>query len=408
MKKIFISYRRQDSAIFTGRVFDRLIQYYGDESVFLDIDSIPSAADFPQVLTASIAQCGVFLAIVGHKWLGDDDQKSGQRRIDDPADFVRRELEQALQKSKPVIPIYFGERLPLVAGELPDTLKPLATANAIEVDVGKDFDHHMTRLRKEVNRYILPSLPQLAFHNFKRFIRRSRWWLLFLFFVSCLVAIYRDPVGRRLMPHSGIHYVVAAADPDIFSHSKSGTYQVARGLANREMLVSETDLVETIRNTKKSFDMFALTGSAIVGNYEAIVSAISNGAKVRLVIFDHGPENSQNLEQFFEYCGTNSSGAAWSKNNADQVVSFIVNLSNRFQEKIEIRLWRGPFMNSMWIRDADLKDNRMGHIEITCYGDLALNPTVRFGQLSPAMIQTLQKQFEYIWNHEATIRVSRP
>ena len=154
--------------------------------------------------------------------------------------------------------------------------------------------------------------------------------------------------------------------------------------------------------------MFALTGSAIVGNYEAIVSAISNGAKVRLVIFDHGPENSQNLEQFFEYCGTNSSGAIWSKNNADQVVSFIVNLSNRFQEKIEIRLWRGPFTNSMWIRDADLEDNRMGHVEITCYGDLAQNPTVRFGQLSPAMIQTLQKQFEYIWNHEATIRISKP
>lgn len=389
-------------------MFDRLIQYYGDESVFLDIDSIPGAADFPQVLTSSIGQCGVFLAIVGHKWLGDDEQKPEQRRIDDPADFVRRELEQALQKSKPVIPIYFGERPPLVADELPDTLKPLATANAIEVDVGKDFDHHMTRLRKEVNRYILPSFPLLAFHNFKRFIRRSRWWLLFLFFVGCLVAIYRDPVGRRLMPYSGIHHVVAAADPDIFSNSASGTYQVARGLANREMLVSETDLVETIRNTRSSFDMFALTGSAIVGNYEAIVSAVSNGAKVRLVIFDHGPENSQNLEQFFEYCGTNSSGANWSKNNAGQVVSFIRNLSDRFQGKIEIRLWRGPFMNSMWIRDADLEDNRMGHVEITCYGDLALNPTVRFGKLSPEMIRTLQRQFEYIWNHEAAIRISNP
>ncbi len=103
MKKIFVSYRRNDSAVFTGRLYDRLIDYYGQESIFLDIDSIPGAADFRKVVKSYIKDCGVFLAVIGKHWSGP---LAEGRRLDDPKDHVRIEIEQRFEFNKPIIPVY--------------------------------------------------------------------------------------------------------------------------------------------------------------------------------------------------------------------------------------------------------------------------------------------------------------
>ena len=88
MSKILISYRREDSAHVTGRIYDRLSQQFGRTAVFKDVDNIPLGIDFRTYLDQQIAKCDVFLAIIGRHWMKPQGQK-GRSRLADPADFVR-------------------------------------------------------------------------------------------------------------------------------------------------------------------------------------------------------------------------------------------------------------------------------------------------------------------------------
>lgn len=92
---IFISYRRDDASDVTGRIYDRLIQHFGKPFVFKDVDSIPLGIDFRKHLGDSVGRCDVLLAVIGKRWLIGN---VGQRRIDDVGDFVRAEIEAALQR----------------------------------------------------------------------------------------------------------------------------------------------------------------------------------------------------------------------------------------------------------------------------------------------------------------------
>jgi len=143
MAKIFLSYRRQDSKGVAGRIFDRLRAHFGSDAVFMDIDSIPFGEDFREHIEAAVGKCDVVLAVIGTKWTG---KTKDHRRLDDPTDFVRIELESALQPNLPVIPILIDHaRMPGEA-DLPPSLARLAFRNAIEVDQGRDFHPHVDRL----------------------------------------------------------------------------------------------------------------------------------------------------------------------------------------------------------------------------------------------------------------------
>ena len=93
MAKIFISYRRQDSIGVTGRIYDRLRAHFGDGAVFMDIDNIPFGVNFRKHIDSAVGHCDVVLAVIGTKWAEETD---AHRRLDDPRDFVRIELESAL------------------------------------------------------------------------------------------------------------------------------------------------------------------------------------------------------------------------------------------------------------------------------------------------------------------------
>src|ERR1700756_2317669 len=97
MAKVFISYRRDDSAAYAGRIQDRLEGELGRDLLFIDVDGIPLGANFAKALREEVAQCGVLLAIIGRDWVDarDDD---GTRRLDNPTDFVRIEIAAALQR----------------------------------------------------------------------------------------------------------------------------------------------------------------------------------------------------------------------------------------------------------------------------------------------------------------------
>ena len=144
MGDICISYRRADSQAITGRIFDRLIAHYGHGSVFMDIDNIPAGIDFRQYLNKTLQKATVLLAIVGPKWLGAG--KGGPDRIHDESDPVRVELETALRNGLAIIPVLIGNRKMPGAAQVPSSLKDFVFINAVTVDPGVDFDHHMQRL----------------------------------------------------------------------------------------------------------------------------------------------------------------------------------------------------------------------------------------------------------------------
>ncbi|MEO7358741.1 MAG: toll/interleukin-1 receptor domain-containing protein [Gemmatimonadaceae bacterium] len=96
--KIFISYRRDDSAGHVGRLHDALVHHLGADCVFMDIDSIAPGADFVQVLQHSLEQAAVAVVVMGGRWVGP--RPDGTRRIDDQNDFVRLEVAKALADSE--------------------------------------------------------------------------------------------------------------------------------------------------------------------------------------------------------------------------------------------------------------------------------------------------------------------
>lgn len=144
MPKIVISYRRSDTQAIAGRIYDRLVTHYGDESVFMDIDKIPIGTDFRQYIRDELRTADLFLAVIGPRWLGPRDD--GRLRINDRADPVRVEIETALENGMPVIPVLVdGASMP-PEEVLPDALKDFAFINAAMVDIGRDYRQHMERL----------------------------------------------------------------------------------------------------------------------------------------------------------------------------------------------------------------------------------------------------------------------
>lgn len=152
-KRIFLSYRQKDSAGQAGRVSDRLIREFGEENIFLDVDSIPPGVDFRKQLTAEVAGCDLLLAVIGPRWLDLRDEQGG-RRIDNPNDYVRIEIGAALQRDIPVIPVLVDEaRIPR-ADVLPEDLRELSFRIGRDVR-NTSFHADMDRLLGELKTALL-------------------------------------------------------------------------------------------------------------------------------------------------------------------------------------------------------------------------------------------------------------
>lgn len=145
MSKILISYRREDSQDVTGRIYDRLIQQFGREGVFKDVDSIPLGVDFREHLDQQVAKCGVFLAVIGRNWMKGKGRK-GKSRLEEPRDWVRIEVESALKRHIPIIPVLVGGASIPPADRLPSSIQDLSYRNGIPVRPDPDFHRDMDRL----------------------------------------------------------------------------------------------------------------------------------------------------------------------------------------------------------------------------------------------------------------------
>jgi hypothetical protein len=130
-KKIFISYRVQDTAGETGRLVDALKQYFLDEQIFLDIENLEPGVDFTEAIEHSLDACDVFLAVIGPEWAGR--RSSGGLRIQEPDDWVRLEVSTALQRGIRVVPVLVDNGAMPPADQLPDDLQPMLRRQAIEI-----------------------------------------------------------------------------------------------------------------------------------------------------------------------------------------------------------------------------------------------------------------------------------
>lgn len=176
MTKIFISYRRADSRKDAGRIYDRLVESFGKDNVFKDVDSIPMGVDFRGVLREAVAKCDVQLVIIGKVWLSVTDEH-GQRRLDNPGDFVRIEVETALQRdSCTVIPVLVDNAAMPAADDLPLDLRELAFKNATVVRDDPDFHTDVTRIIRSLGAPVASPARPVAFNALEAI---SRFYGLF-------------------------------------------------------------------------------------------------------------------------------------------------------------------------------------------------------------------------------------
>ncbi len=131
--RVFISYRRDDAGDHAGRIADHLVGRYGPDAVFRDVETIEAGEDFVEAIERAIWDADLVLVVIGRAWLRATDAE-GRRRLEDPKDFVRLEVEAALRRGVRTVPLLVGEASMPRADDLPPTLSPLARRNAVPLD----------------------------------------------------------------------------------------------------------------------------------------------------------------------------------------------------------------------------------------------------------------------------------
>lgn len=135
----------------TGRIYDRLKDCFGPQSVFRDIDSLPLGMPFPELLVATLSRTDLVLVIIGPTWTTIADEQ-GQRRLTKEVDYVRLEVETALETELPVIPVLASNADLPSAAELPESIRLLTERTAYQVrpdpDFHRDVDGLCTRIQE--------------------------------------------------------------------------------------------------------------------------------------------------------------------------------------------------------------------------------------------------------------------
>ena len=159
MPKIFVCHRREDTADVAGRIFDRLVMNYGDQQILKDLDSIPLGVDFREYLGRMVGECDVLLAVIGPRWL---DAEGDTSRLDDPRDFVRIEIESALTREIPVVPLFVGGASMPSEEDVPESIRPFVYRNGVPVRPDPDFHDDMDRVIAGLDGYGRPAPPPPA------------------------------------------------------------------------------------------------------------------------------------------------------------------------------------------------------------------------------------------------------
>jgi chemotaxis protein histidine kinase CheA len=217
--KIFINYRRDISKGTAGRLFDVLAPAFGRANVFMDVDSNPVGVNFVAHLDAKVAECDVFLALVESNWLSVSD-RSGQRKLDNPGDFVRIEIEGALKRAKPipVIPVLVDDARMPSAEELPESLRDLVHRHAVSV--------HHAQFATDAERLIrkIRAIKQT---------RRMRY-SVYLIWAALIIAIVGTVVAMRSSYQATTRQEVEAANQEAATRQMAAKQEAAKQEAAKQ------------------------------------------------------------------------------------------------------------------------------------------------------------------------------
>ena len=134
MSTVFINYRREITAGEARALYNDLMERLGKDSVFMDVDSIALGRDFRRALLNTLASCDFLLVLIGRNWVDVKDEE-GRTRLENPADFVRLEIEAALKRDIVVMPVLVqGAHMPS-ADQLPPSVRSMRPAKASGVTV---------------------------------------------------------------------------------------------------------------------------------------------------------------------------------------------------------------------------------------------------------------------------------
>ena len=152
MSGIFISYRREETAAYAGRLRDRLVEEFGADQVFMDVDTIDLGLDFTEAIENAVSEVDALLCVMGREWASLEDER-GEKRLKDPTDFVRLEMASALKRNIRVIPVLVNNAEMPPSDDLPPDLSALVKRNALQV--------HDARFHSDVD-LLIESLKRFA------------------------------------------------------------------------------------------------------------------------------------------------------------------------------------------------------------------------------------------------------
>ncbi len=152
MAGIFINYRRQDTQTYANMLYDALADHYGDERVFKDVDTIEVGRPWDRAIEAAVGRSDVMLVLIGNQWLARDG--NGGRRLEEPKDYVRKEIEAGLKRDMRVIPVIVGGARMPEPEELPASIAGLTDIQAYELNDARwraDRDELLRRLDRVID-----------------------------------------------------------------------------------------------------------------------------------------------------------------------------------------------------------------------------------------------------------------
>lgn len=149
--RIFINYRRDDTPGQAGRLYDELTRRFGENSIFMDVDKIELGVDFKEAIDLEVGACDVLIALIGRNWLSATDPR-GRKRLDNPDDYVRLEIQAALDRNVRVIPALLEGAMMPNSEELPEGLVGLARRNGLELGDGARWRGDVSRLISALER----------------------------------------------------------------------------------------------------------------------------------------------------------------------------------------------------------------------------------------------------------------
>jgi hypothetical protein len=249
--RIFISYRRVDAAADAGRLADHLGQRLGRDQVFLDVDAIDPGRDFVQVLRESLRETAAVLVVIGTHWTTVTDA-AGRRRLDDPGDFVRLEVEESLARGIPVVPVLVQGAMMPQPQELPASLASLSTRQAVFLDHA-EFHDDANRLCRRLEKMLGIGEP-----TWQSMLRR--WWPAAAIGLAALALggyfVARQPGETGTAPEP-----VAAADTEatqallVTAESQRSRNQYGDALATLERARAAAPASDTVQQAREAVAM---------------------------------------------------------------------------------------------------------------------------------------------------------